>query len=185
MVLYTWLLSLNSLEICFSIHNTFFARYSYHFRPYVCYCLKGNFIIFTDLQKVLFFHLYLWRNRMLNTIPTNTIITFHIIRKFALQCEKWKTTANVNFVYVSLLKQQGNCDFESISVLCRPLRLVIYVTSIQFRYNHMIWRYNRFDFFWWQFLYKNISIEEKIHSGFVFFISYYWYWCIWHYKIPQ
>ena len=29
---------------------------------------------------------------------------------------KLETTAEGNFVYVSLLKQQGNCDFEVISV---------------------------------------------------------------------
>ena len=29
---------------------------------------------------------------------------------------KLETTANFNFVYVSLLKQQGNSDFEFISV---------------------------------------------------------------------
>ena len=28
-------------------------------------------MIFKDLQKVLFYYLYLWRNRMLNTVPTN------------------------------------------------------------------------------------------------------------------
>ena len=29
---------------------------------------------------------------------------------------KWETTAKGNFVYVSLLNKQGNCDFEFISV---------------------------------------------------------------------
>ena len=45
-----------------------------------------------------------------------TIITYHKIQKLALPCEKLKKKAKVHFVYVSLLKQQGNGDFEFTSV---------------------------------------------------------------------
>ena len=61
-----------------------------------------------------------------------TIINYHIIRKLVLQCENWKQTAKVNFVYVSLLKQQGNCDFEFISV-CFSAVTVGYI-----RYQHTV-----------------------------------------------
>ena len=120
MVLYTRLLSFNYLEICISTYNTFFGKIFLSFRPYICYCLKGNFIIFTDLQNVLFYHLYLRRNRMLNTVPTSKCArhNYHLLYNTKTCITMWKleTTAKDNFVYVSLLKQQGNSDFEFISV---------------------------------------------------------------------
>ena len=61
-----------------------------------------------------------------------TIITYHIMRKLALQCGHWKTTTKGNFVYVSLLKQQGNSDFEFISVRFSA------VTVGYIRYQHII-----------------------------------------------
>ena len=45
-----------------------------------------------------------------------TTITYHIIQKNLHYNVKVETTAKINFVYVSLLKQQGNGDFEFISV---------------------------------------------------------------------
>ena len=45
---------------------------------------------------------------------------------------KLETTAKGNFVYVSLLKQQGNCDFEFISVSFSA------VTVGYIRYQHTV-----------------------------------------------
>ena len=45
-----------------------------------------------------------------------TIITYHIIQKTCITMWKLETTAEGNFVYVSLLKQRGNFDFEVILV---------------------------------------------------------------------
>ena len=45
---------------------------------------------------------------------------------------KLETTAKDNFVYVSLLKQQGNCDFEFISVSFSA------VTVSYLRYQHTV-----------------------------------------------
>ena len=45
---------------------------------------------------------------------------------------KLETTANFNFVYVSLLKQQGNSDFEFISVSFSA------VTVGYIRYQHTV-----------------------------------------------
>ena len=57
---------------------------------------------------------------MLNTVPTNNV-TYHNYHfrynsKTCITMWKLERTAKANFVYVSLLKQQGNSDFESISV---------------------------------------------------------------------
>ena len=46
---------------------------------------------------------------MLNIVPTNET-------KICITMWKLETTAKGNFVYVSLLNQQGNSDFEFISV---------------------------------------------------------------------
>ena len=71
------------------------VKYSFHFIPYICYCLKGNLVNFTDLQNVLFYHLYLCEKydaeystyyQMCHMI----IITYRIIRKHALQCGNWE-----------------------------------------------------------------------------------------------
>ena len=52
--------------------------------------------------------------------------------KSCITMSKLETTAKVNFVYVSLLKQQGNGDFEFISV-CFSAVTVGYI-----RYQHTI-----------------------------------------------
>ena len=60
-----------------------------------------------------------------------TIITYHIKRKLALLW-KLETTSKGNFVYVSLSKQQGNSDFEFISVSFSA------VTVSYIRYQHTV-----------------------------------------------
>ena len=61
---------------------------------------------------------------------------------------KLETAANDNFVYVRLLKQQGNSDFEFISVSFSAVR-VSYI-----RYQHIIslnkyaLKIDSFVFFW-------------------------------------
>ena len=61
-----------------------------------------------------------------------TIITYHIKRKLALLCGNWKLQQRANFVYVSLLKQQGNSDFEFISISFSA------VTVGYIRYQHTV-----------------------------------------------
>ena len=72
---------------------------------------------------------------MLNIVPTSNVPyrNYHLPynSKTCITIWKLETIAKCNFVYVSLLKQQGNSDFEFISVCFWPLRLVIYVTNIQ------------------------------------------------------
>ena len=57
---------------------------------------------------------------MLNIVHTSkcAMSQFRLPYKTKTCITMWKleTTAKDNFVYVSLLKQQGNCDFEFISV---------------------------------------------------------------------
>ena len=66
---------------------------------------------------------------MLNTVPTNkcAISSYDLSYNTKTCTSMWKleTTANFNFVYVSLFKQQGNSDFEFIfvSFFCRYGRL--------------------------------------------------------------
>ena len=89
---------------------------------------------------------------------------------------KLKTTAKGNFVYVSLLKQLGNSDFEFISVSFSA------VTVGYIRYQHTI-SLKLYDlkiesFFFSlnsSFYIKKPFNKEKIHSGLFFIISYYWY----------
>ena len=57
---------------------------------------------------------------MLNTVPTNKCaisqLSLTINMKTCITIWKLETTAKGNFVSVSLLKQQGNSDFEFMSV---------------------------------------------------------------------
>ena len=61
-----------------------------------------------------------------------TIITYHIKGKACITMWKLETTAKGNFVYVSLLKQQGNSDFEFTSVSFSA------VTVGYIRYQHTV-----------------------------------------------
>ena len=74
---------------------------------------------------------------MLNIVLLTNVLchNYHLPHNTKTCITMWKleTTAKGNFVYVSLLKQQGNSDFEFISVSFWLLRSVIYVTNIQFR----------------------------------------------------
>ena len=74
---------------------------------------------------------------MLNTVPTKNVPyhNCHLPYNMKICITLWKleTTAKVNFVYVSLLKQQRNGDFEFISV-CFSAITVGYI-----RYQHTIW----------------------------------------------
>ena len=89
---------------------------------------------------------------------------------------KLETTAEGNFVYVSLLKQQGNCDFEVISVSFSA------VTVGYIRYQHTV-SLKLYDLKIESFFFllkavstlKNLSIKKKNTFWFVFIISYYWY----------
>ena len=80
---------------------------------------------------------------------------------------KLETTAEGNFVYVSLLKQQGNCDFEVVSVSFSA------VTVGYIRYQHTV-SLKLYDLKIESFFFllkavstlKNLSIKKKkIHSG--------------------
>ena len=80
---------------------------------------------------------------------------------------KLETTAKGNFVYVSLLKQQGNSDFEFISVSFSA------VTVGYIRYQHTVslklydLKLDRIVFFLLIAVstLKNLSVKKKIHSG--------------------
>ena len=78
---------------------------------------------------------------------------------------KPETTAKGNFVYASLLKQQGNSDFDFISVSFLPL-----YTLSTYSFVKIVWFEDRIVIFLWQFLLKNHFNERKIHSG--LFLSY-------------
>ena len=73
---------------------------------------------------------------MLNTVPTNKCArhNYHLLYNTKTCITMWKleTTAKDNFVYVSLLKQQGNSDFEFISVSFST------VTAGYIRYQHSV-----------------------------------------------
>ena len=92
---------------------------------------------------------------------------YHLPYKTKTCIPIWKleTTAKGNFVYVSLLKQQGNSDFEFISVSFSA------VTVGYIRYQHTISLklYDlKIEFFFSldsNFYIKNLSIKKKIHSG--------------------
>ena len=89
---------------------------------------------------------------------------------------KLETTAEGNFVYVSLLKQQGNCDFEVISVSFSA------VTVGYIRYQHhtvslKLYGLKIKSFFSLEssFYIKKPFNKEKNTFWFVLIISYYWY----------
>ena len=100
------------------------------------------------------------------------IITYHIIQKLALLCENWKFTAKGNFVYVSLLNQQGNSDFEFISVSFS-------VGYIRYQHTVSLKLYDlKIESFFSpesSFCIKKPFNKEKNAFWFVFIISYYWY----------
>ena len=93
---------------------------------------------------------------------------YHLPYKTKICITIWKseTTAKGNFVYVSLLNQQGNSDFEFISVSFSA------VTIGYIRYQHTV-SLKLYDLKIESFLFsldssfyiKNLSIKKKIHSG--------------------
>ena len=103
---------------------------------------------------------------------------YHLPYKTKICITMWKleTTAKSNFVYVSLLKQQGNSDFEFISVSFSA------VTVSYIRYQHTV-SLKLYDlkiesFFPLDssfYIKKHFNKETKNTFWFVFIISYYWY----------
>ena len=92
---------------------------------------------------------------------------YHLLYKTKTCITMWKleTTAKGNFVYVSLLKQQGNSDFEFISVSFSA------VTVSYIRYQHTVslklydLKIESFFSLDSSFYIKNLSIKkQKIHS---------------------
>ena len=92
---------------------------------------------------------------------------YHLPYKMKTSITMWKLeTAKGYFVYVSLLKQQGNSDFEFISVCFSALT----VGYLRYQHTVLLKSYDlKIESF--SFLFeavstkKNITIEEKIHSG--------------------
>ena len=80
---------------------------------------------------------------------------------------KLETTTKGNFVYVSLLKQQGNSDFKFISVSFST------VTVSYIRYQHTVslkLYYLKIESFFFPldssfYIKKTFNKEKKIHSG--------------------
>ena len=72
---------------------------------------------------------------------------------------KLETTAKGNFVYVSQLKQQGNSHFKFISVSFSAIT----VSYIRYQNTDSLNSYG--SSFYIKKKQKNISIEEKLHSG--------------------
>ena len=86
---------------------------------------------------------------------------------------KLETTAKGNFVYVSLLKQQGNSDFEFISVSFFSAVTVDYQHTVSLKlYDSKIESVFSLDS---SFYIKKPFNKEKNTFWFVFIISYYWY----------
>ena len=80
----------------------------------------------------------------------------------------WKlgTTAKGNFVYVSLLKQQGNSDFEFISVSFSAVTVgyIRYQHAVSLKlYDLKIESFFSLDSSF--YIKKKLSIKTKIHSG--------------------
>ena len=97
-------------------------------------------------------------------------------RLFVLTCiTMWKseTTAKGNFVYISLLKQQGNSDFDFISDSFSAIR-VSYI-----RYKHIIslksYALKKKCFFFFMLAVSKYKIVQykKNTFWFVFIVSYY------------
>ena len=89
---------------------------------------------------------------------------------------KLETTAEGNFVYVSLLKQQGNCDFEVISVSFSAVT----IGYIRDQHTVSLKLYDlKIESFFFSlessFYIKKTFNKEKNTFWFVFIISYYWY----------
>ena len=96
--------------------------------------------------------------------------------KTCITMRKLETTAKGYFVYVSLLKQQGNSDFEFISVSFSA------VTVGYIRYQHTVslklYDLKISSFFSSldsSFYLKKPFNKENNTFWFVFIISYYWY----------
>ena len=53
--------------------------------------------------------------------------------KTCITMSKLETTTKVNFVYVSLLKQQGNGDFDSVSFSAVTVDYICYQHTISFK----------------------------------------------------
>ena len=105
-----------------------------------------------------------------NHLPYNT--------KTCITMWKLETKAKGNFVYVSKSKQQGNSDFEFISVSFSAVTVgyIRYQQTVSLKlYDLTIKSFFFFVFFYSNFYIKNISIEQKNSFRFVFNISYYWY----------
>ena len=103
---------------------------------------------------------------------------YHLPYKMKTCITIWKleTTAKGNFVYVSLLTQQGNSDFKFISVSFSA------VTVGHIRYQHTV-SLQLYDLKIESFFPLLIAVStlkktfnnEKNTFWFVFIISYYWY----------
>ena len=86
-----------------------------------------------------------------------------------------ETTAKGNFVYVSLLQQQGNCDFEFIAVNFSAITVgyIRYQHTVSLKlYDLKIESFLSLDS---SFYIKKLFNKEKNTFWFVFIISYYWY----------
>ena len=89
---------------------------------------------------------------------------------------KFETTAKGNFVYVSLLKQQGNSDFEFISVSFSAVA----VGYIRYQHTVSIKLYNLKKELFFSLdssFYIKKPFNKEIRNTFWFFliISYYWH----------
>ena len=88
---------------------------------------------------------------------------------------KLETTAKGNFVYVSLSSQQGNSDFEFISVSFSAVTLsyIRYQHTVSLKlYDLKIESFVSLDSSF--YIKKTLSIKKKIF-WFILIISYYWY----------
>ena len=89
---------------------------------------------------------------------------------------KLETIAKGTFVYVSLSKQQGNSDFQFISVSFSA----VMVSYIHYQYTVSLKLYDlKIESFFFLLIavstLKNLSIKKQNTFWFVFIISYYWY----------
>ena len=89
---------------------------------------------------------------------------------------KLETTAKDNFVYISLLKQQGNSGFEFISVSFSAVTIscIRYQHTVSLKlYDLKIESFFPLDSSF--YIKKHFNKETKNTFWFVFIISYYWY----------
>ena len=104
---------------------------------------------------------------------------YHLPYKTKTCITMWKleTTAKGYFVYVSLLKQQGNSDFELISVNF----LAVTVGYIRYQNTVSLQLYDlKIELFFSSldssfYMKKRFNTEIKNTFCFVFIVSYYWY----------